>query len=156
MFAKKLVDRNWVRRFFAKSKGNKFDASKLENTLQSWESKQLNKILSKHTKTEKTTEERLEEMDSAHFKGMDDFFHSSKGNAMYEDMMQDETDKESVLRSWKKADMNVDNLFDKFDNKKVDDYINKFQKFQEKSNAYFEKSETGADLANRSRYFLQF
>ena len=65
MISKGLVNKTWLHRFFGKINGNKFDISKLDHTLQSWESAQLNKILSKHTKTQKTTEERVEEMDSA-------------------------------------------------------------------------------------------
>lgn len=154
MISKGLVNKTWLHRFFGKINGNKFDISKLDHTLQSWESAQLNKILSKHTKTQKTTEERVEEMDSAQFKGMEDFFNSSKGNKMYEDMMQDEMDKESVLRSWKKEDMDVDKMWNPDNENEVKDYVKKFERLQEKTSNYFRNAKTGSDLANRSRYPL--
>jgi hypothetical protein len=154
MISKGLANKTWLRRFFGKINGNKFDISKLDRTLQSWETTQLNKILSKHTKTQKTTEERVEEMDSAQFKGMEDFFNSSKGNKMYEDMMQDEMDKESVLRSWKKEDMDVDKMWNPDNENEVKDYVKKFERLQKKTSDYFQAAKTGSDLANRSRYPL--
>jgi hypothetical protein len=93
-------------------------------------------------------------MDSAQFKGMEDFFNSSKGNKMYEDMMQDEMDKESVLRSWKKEDMDVDKMWNPDNENEVKDYVKKFEKLQKKTSDYFQAAKTGSDLANRSRYPL--
>jgi hypothetical protein len=93
-------------------------------------------------------------MDSAQFKGMEDFFNSSKGNKMYEDMMQDEMDKESVLRSWKKEDMDVDKMWNPDNENEVKDYVKKFERLQDKTSDYFRRAKTGSDLANRSRYPL--
>lgn len=126
----------------------------VESTLKSWEQQQQNKILSKQQDPEKKLDDRIHEYQSRKLDEFDQKLEESGREQLFADAAENEHDKESILRTWKRRDMSIDNnLFgnDYTLGKEVDTFLERYAKHLTKHSDYFEKSKSDAELRNKTR-----